>query len=183
MSYLSDVSQKKEQHSARKSKSDYLACELDKIYTSNEYTATAAEGDSLNLAMAVSYLLLFYKGLNVKILDMKGISPLADYFVIADVQNSVQASAIASEIAYQVKRLQRQIRGVEGGSESNWTLIDLNSVIVHLFIEKSREIYNLESLWPHAIRITVPDAFYYNSQNSASKYLEHNSADSEKDYY
>ncbi|MBF0205650.1 MAG: ribosome silencing factor [Oligoflexia bacterium] len=131
----------------------------------------------LNLAMAISWVVLHYKGNNLKIFDMRGISPLADYFVLADVENPIQAEALSNQIVWLMKHARSlglsdeafdsefRVRGVEGGRDSNWTLIDLNQVIVHIFIEKSRELYKLESLWPHAPRVEIPESFYFQNSN------------------
>lgn len=152
----------------------YLMSEVSKLMNDPELQAQAP----LNLGLATAWVILHLKGTNVKIFDMRSISPLATYFVLADVQNPIQAEAIRDQIVWSVKRSSSsRIRGVEGGRESNWTLIDLDEVVVHLFIEKSRELYNLEALWPHAPRVDIPESFYFQKSFDSFESLENKSED------
>ena len=83
-------------------------------------------------------------------LDIREQSSIADYFVIATVNNERQARAIEEDVLKQL-RMEQNIRplNLEGvdGQGSGWALLDYGDVIVHLFTEEERERYRLEELW------------------------------------
>jgi ribosome-associated protein len=89
---------------------------------------------------------------DIVLLDIREQSTIADYFVIATVDNDRQAKAIEDDLL-QTLKLQQNIRplGIEGiETRGGWTLLDYGDVIVHLFTEESRNYYRLEELWSKA---------------------------------
>ncbi len=89
---------------------------------------------------------------DIVLLDIHEQTSIADYFVIATVDNERQAQAIENDILEKLK-LEQNIRplGIEGvENRSGWTLLDYGDVIVHLFTEEMRHYYNLEELWAKA---------------------------------
>lgn len=87
------------------------------------------------------------KARDIKILDMEGVSLLADYMVIVSGQTAVQVRAIAQFIDEELKKSDQKIYGLEGRNEGHWVLLDYGTVIVHVMREEEREFYNLERLW------------------------------------
>lgn len=91
---------------------------------------------------------------DIVVLNMEGISLIADFFLICHGNSSKQVQAIAREIKdraqenYPVKRL-------EGFAEAKWVLIDLGDVIVHVFDKDERAYYNLEKLWGDATEVEL----------------------------
>ena len=86
-------------------------------------------------------------------LDLKPLTSIADYFIIATIDNERQAKAIEDELLQKL-RIEQNIRplsmeGVEGNS-GGWALLDYGDVIVHLFTDEMRQHYNLEELWNKA---------------------------------
>ena len=83
-------------------------------------------------------------------LDIREQSSIADYFVIATVNNERQARAIEEDVLKQLRMEQnirpRNLEGVDGQG-SGWALLDYGDVIVHLFTEEERARYRLEELW------------------------------------
>ncbi|GEL66063.1 ribosome silencing factor [Marinilactibacillus psychrotolerans] len=90
-------------------------------------------------------------------LDMKGVSLLADYFVVTHGNNERQIDAITNAIKDSVEKNDVEIRKIEGKEGGKWILIDLGEVIVHLFNEEEREFYQLERLWTDADYVDVSE--------------------------
>jgi ribosome-associated protein len=90
------------------------------------------------------------KGWDVVLLDIRPVSLLADYFVIATGANERQVKAILEEVSTKTREVEEKPLRVEGTPESGWVLLDYGSVIVHLFTPSQREYYHLEGLWSDA---------------------------------
>lgn len=95
------------------------------------------------------------KALDIQILDLRGLSSIADYFVICSGNNIPQVAAIADSIGHALAQEGVRPSHVEGGSESNWLLMDFGDVVVHIFAEQTRFFYSLEKLWGDAPRVAV----------------------------
>lgn len=83
-------------------------------------------------------------------LDMEGVSLLADYFVLCNAESSPQFSAILDEVETQVKAQGGRRLHTEGSPSSGWVLLDYGSVVVHIFDPELRAYYDLEGLWKEA---------------------------------
>ncbi len=83
-------------------------------------------------------------------LDMRGVTLLTDYFVLCDGASTRQIGAIVKELLEELGKAGSQSALVEGTPESGWMLVDLGSVIVHVFSPQQRAYYQLEELWKHA---------------------------------
>ena len=79
------------------------------------------------------------KGSRISVLDISGISVMADYFVIADAENNNQLQAIADNVEEQMMKNGNHCR-IEGKSESGWVLLDFGDIIVHIFNKEDREM-------------------------------------------
>ena len=90
-------------------------------------------------------------GSDVLLLDLSGITIIADYFVIATGESERQLRAIAEEMLQQLKRDHGIVPlSTEGTAASGWLLLDYGSSVVHLFSEAQRRRYELEDLWSDA---------------------------------
>lgn len=87
-----------------------------------------------------------FKAEEIKVLDVTGMTPMCDYFVLANIISPPQASAIIDKLDQEAKKLKLP-RGVEGEPSSRWILLDLGDIIIHLFGKEERIYYNLEELW------------------------------------
>lgn len=94
---------------------------------------------------------------DILLLDLRGATPLIDYFVIASASSRRQASSIAYEIDADMKKLGERKLSMEGAEEGRWTLIDYGDFVVHLFSDEARGYYSLEDLWGDAPRIEWRD--------------------------
>ncbi|MEQ2526262.1 ribosome silencing factor [Bacillaceae bacterium CLA-AA-H227] len=83
-------------------------------------------------------------------LNMKGISLIADYFVICHGNSDKQVQAIAREIKDKAEENGYDVRRMEGFDEARWILVDLGDVVAHIFHRDERSYYNLERLWGDA---------------------------------
>ena len=95
----------------------------------------------------------------VAVLDLRGLSPVTDFFVVATGSSPRQMRAVADRCIDAGKELKEKPFGVEGtetveGAEANrWVLVDYVDVVVHVFTDDSRAYYDLELLWGDAPRI------------------------------
>jgi ribosome-associated protein len=87
---------------------------------------------------------------DIMALNMRGISLMADYFIICHGNSDKQVQAIAREIKEKALENHFDVKRVEGFDEARWILIDLGDVIVHVFHRDERSYYNLERLWGDA---------------------------------
>ena len=87
------------------------------------------------------------KAEDIKIIDLRNKSSVADYFVISTCRSSRHADATANDLARKLKKLGFKNPSPEGRPKCDWVIVDAGSVIVHLFKKEIRELYNLEQLW------------------------------------
>ncbi len=90
------------------------------------------------------------KATDIVLLDMQGVSSIADYFVICTGANPRQIRAIATAIDEKLSEHDVPTLHREGTPDSGWLLLDYGDIIVHIFSAKEREYYRLERLWSSA---------------------------------
>lgn len=90
------------------------------------------------------------KGERIEVLDLRGLTIWADFFVIASGAVRIQIQAMAEEAILRGKKAGHRHRSVEGQEDSDWILIDFADVVVHLMTHESRDFYRLEKLWGDA---------------------------------
>ena len=88
-----------------------------------------------------------YKATDIQQIDVSGQNPLTDVFVIASGNSTRHIKSMAENLIMKVKAAGWPPIGVEGQQQAEWVLVDLNDVIVHLMLPKTRAFYNLEKLW------------------------------------
>ena len=93
------------------------------------------------------------KGDHIEILDLRGITILADFFVFASGFARIQIQALADAALEEARKMSYRCRSVEGYEDSGWILLDFSDVIVHLLTEESRDYYRLDRLWGDATRV------------------------------
>ena len=87
------------------------------------------------------------KAERVTMIDIRGISVIADCFIIADGDSVPQVRAMADAVEEALCRAGYELRSSAGYSSASWILLDFNDIVVHVFLKKDREFYNLERLW------------------------------------
>ena len=90
------------------------------------------------------------KAVNIKILDVRKLTYFCDYFIICSGLNEPQVQAIADGIQEKTKKKNIHCAGVEGYQNAKWILLDYGSVVIHIFYDYVRDVYDLENLWSHA---------------------------------
>lgn len=99
------------------------------------------------------------KAHSIKLLDLRGVTSFADFFLICSGTNQRQNQAIWDEIALQLKaEAGEKPSNVEGYENADWILGDYGDLIVHIFSEQSRTYYDLERLWRHAKDVPLPQS-------------------------
>lgn len=90
------------------------------------------------------------RGEDIVVLNMEGISLLADYFIIAEGSSERQVQAIARELKDTAEKAGYVVRKIEGMDTARWILVDMGDVVAHVFHKDERSYYNLERLWGDA---------------------------------
>ncbi len=113
---------------------------------------------SLQLALAAAQTAADNRGQDIKVLDVRELTPLFDYFVIATGTSRRQLHAMSEEIDHKLEDdLSDRRLGIEGYRESRWIVLDYGNIVVHLFDHESREFYDLENLWASAPHVDLSD--------------------------
>lgn len=112
---------------------------------------------SYELAHAISIKALEKKARNVLIMDLKGLSDIADYFVVCTGDTDTHVKAISDWVDDEMRRSGNAPWKSEGTQKSLWVLHDFVDVVVHVFQPAVREFYSLERLWGDAKIETVVD--------------------------
>ena len=101
------------------------------------------------------------------VIDLRGFSSLADFFLILTASSDVHGRTIADEIRRRFKELGVLPVSIEGYDNANWILMDFGDLIVHIFRPEFRELYNLESLWLDAPKVKVEELLPEEVRNEA----------------
>lgn len=109
------------------------------------------------LANKITDLIFNKKGYDVKIIDLRKLTTITDYFVICTGDSDTQVKAIADEVDKQLRDEGIKSWHTEGYQGLNWVLIDFVDVVVHVFKKETREFYNLEKLWGDAPSVDAVD--------------------------
>jgi ribosome-associated protein len=110
--------------------------------------------EALSLARRIVDLASDKQASDSVLLDIRGVSLIADYFVICTVGSERQAGAILKDLGEKLlEEFGRKPLHTEGTADSGWVLLDYGDVIVHVFSPAQRQFYNLEQLWSAATPI------------------------------
>lgn len=98
------------------------------------------------------------KGKDIVHLDVRGLSSVTDYMVIATGTSNRHVKSLAEEVSFKAKQAGYAPLSVEGEMNSDWVLADLGDVIVHVMQTDARSFYDLERLWDPALQDNAPEA-------------------------
>jgi len=136
---------------------DYVSVEVTKILKDKDLIPPQ------NLAMAAAWIMGNYKALNLKIYDCSKSSSLTDFYILASTTNSTQSESMAQEISRQLKNNGHEALSKEGIGTSEWALIDFGDIIVHIFQESARDVYDLDHLWRNLPQLSIPNEYYFSA--------------------
>ena len=97
------------------------------------------------------------KGEDIKIIDITGISVLADYFIIANGNSDSQVSALRDNVEEELHKAGYPLKQREGQASGSWVLLDFGDIIVHVFDRENRLFYDLERIWKDGKDISVEE--------------------------
>ena len=97
------------------------------------------------------------KGEDIKIIDITGISVLADYFSIANGNSDSQVNALVDNVEEELHKAGYPLRQREGQASGSWVLLDFGDIIVHVFDKENRLFYDLERIWKDGKDISAED--------------------------
>lgn len=100
-----------------------------------------------NMKLAVVDAIEDIKGFDITVMDVRKLTSMTNYMIVASANSSRQAKSIADNVRENLKEKGFQIRGTEGEKEGEWVLVDLNDIVVHIMLPTTRAYYNLEQLW------------------------------------
>jgi len=127
--------------------------------------STKTDLTAMERAIQCAALALDKKAVNVKILEIKRISSIADYLVLATGYSDKQTQAIAESVRTGLKKFGK-VLDVEGMREGNWIVIDYGDVILHVFKEDLRRYYNLDELWAEAPLVEIPAEYHWEDKQA-----------------
>lgn len=97
------------------------------------------------------------KGEDIKIIDITGISVLADYFIIANGNSDSQVNALVDNVEEELHKAGYPLKQREGQASGSWVLLDFGDIIVHVFDKENRLFYDLERIWKDGKDISVEE--------------------------
>jgi len=103
--------------------------------------------DSAELKQFVIDKIEDLKAKDIVTLEVSNLSNITDYMVVCSGTSKTHVKAIAENLVVESKRAKLHIYGVEGRESSEWVLVDLGDVILHVMQDKTRDFYELEKLW------------------------------------
>jgi ribosome-associated protein len=113
--------------------------------------------NSKDLAVKLANLSLSKKATDVKILDLRDLTTITDFFVICTGASDTQVKAIADAVIDGSKNIGERPWHKEGITNRSWVLLDYVEVVVHIFLKETRNFYGLEKLWGDAEMTEIKD--------------------------
>ena len=113
------------------------------------------DASSLELARFAALAALDKKAEDLVILDVRGLSSIADFFVIMSGRSTRHVQGLAQAVDAALRHKNVKDGNTEGLNEWHWVLLDYNDVIVHIFYNEDRSFYDIEGLWHDAPRVEL----------------------------
>lgn len=94
---------------------------------------------------------------DIKVIDIRGISVVADYFMIANGTNKNQVQAIVDNVQEELEKAGYSMKQMEGYRAGSWVLLDFNDIIIHIFDKENRLFYDLERIWKDGVEVDIEE--------------------------
>ena len=98
-----------------------------------------------------------HKAEDISVIDIREVSPIADYFIIASGNNQNQLQAMRDAADEALYKAGLKVQQVEGNQNSTWILMDYNDIIIHIFSKEDRLFYDLERIWRDGEKIDISE--------------------------
>lgn len=95
------------------------------------------------------------KAMKITALKVEDLTILANYFVIASASSTTQVKALADEVEFQLGEKGVKPKSIEGYQSQTWIILDYYDVMVHVFLEETRDFYQLERLWADGTPVDI----------------------------
>ena len=115
--------------------------------TNRQDTNISADEEGDRLLEIVIAALQAIKGVDIRVIDVRGLTAITDRMVIVSGTSSRHIKALAENVVLEAKQHGFAALGVEGEDSTGWILVDLTDVVVHIMMPEIREFYALEKLW------------------------------------
>jgi ribosome-associated protein len=116
-----------------------------------------SSSESLSAARLAAQICLDYKANDVVLLDLRGVSDMTDFFIVASGTSDTHVRSIGERLAEEMKKAGSPAYHVEGLGQGRWVLIDFVDFVVHVFHPTLRNFYQLERLWSDAEYVPIED--------------------------
>lgn len=100
-----------------------------------------------DMKLAVIDALEDIKAFDITVMDVRKLTSMTNYMIVASANSTRQAKAIADNVREKMRKKGVPLRGTEGEKDGEWVLVDLDDIVVHVMIPTARAYYNLEQLW------------------------------------
>ena len=120
-------------------------------------TSASASAPALALAQRAAQLLLDYKANDVVLLDLRGVTDMTDFFIVASGTSDTHVRSTGQRLLEEMKREGSPAHHIEGLEQGRWVLLDFVDFVVHIFHPTLRNFYQLERLWGDAAQLPVPE--------------------------
>lgn len=109
------------------------------------------------LVKEIAKVLSEKKADDIRVIDIRDITVVADYFVIASASNPLQMNALQDAVDELMYKNNKESKQIEGNKNSTWILMDYEDIIVHLFSSEDRLFYDLDRIWQDGIEVNVDE--------------------------
>jgi len=117
------------------------------------------DASSWERTLLLTRLALDRKACDLVVMDVRGLTSIADFFIICSGRSDRQVQSIAQGLEENSAEHGIRLFAVEGTGRGHWVLMDFSDVIVHIFYEPVRKFYDLDGLWGHAPKAELPEPY------------------------
>jgi ribosome-associated protein len=122
--------------------------------TTNKLPQSTAE----ELLEVIGEALLDKKAEQIKLMDVRKVTTLTDYFIVCHATTDTQVKAIADNVVFEVKKaFGEHVWRKEGHGTNRWVVLDYVNIVVHVFVSDLREFYGIERMWSDAVITDIKD--------------------------